>query len=1497
MPIYTVQDNSGRKVKFEWNGAEPPTDSDYEEVFASIGDAPPPTPEPTFAKDESIFEAFTKTGVTQAKAGIARGGAFLAEEAKEIQKVPSIFETFAGAARRGTVTDTGEFIPEEDTRVPTEIPELAEKFAVAREERVERAEEFSQATRKIAAELDEKLTTDPEYQSRVDKTKPWFSPRNLTIKVLESAPLTVAGVGATLLTGLVTRNPAIAATVGGSMFGLVSAGATMTEYEEAVRKDAIKNGRDPQEAVNIARKTIQEASELAGVGEAALEFIPGMMFMKMAGIVGGKQVTKQVTKEALKELSKFSKFMRGMGKLALAEGAEEALQTFKDNAIAKGYYDSERDLLQDVPESAVIGAITGGILGGATVATRAGVEAVVGEKDVDLSEFKVEEEVEVKEPVEETPEVKSARESAEVFQEKFDTELKALAEGLPIEEKIEFAERLVQETGKSAEESAKIFEATEKTLNEIEQVVETPEIDAEVAKQQVQDKIDELAKQKKTAEAATGMNLNKFYRDAINDVLREAGRVADIEVVTPPKPREEGVAIEKPPVTPVVAKTKELAPEVTIGKTTLQGVVDALAKGDLSVLPDIEAGIKEHGVATMQDRVRNMLTEAIFNRTQAEGIEFDEASEQFNKIRPEVDRILSGETVEIKEKEIKEPKEPVKKVIAKKEPVKTESEREVDPEFTITQEEPPKGKLKEKPEDLPDIDTSETDQIELFSFGGAVLKAFNRNSSKGSQPSKRVVQVLAHATKQNMDPTRVSDAQLKKVGLSDKEIIEYRIATNASTAEDLPTTLFREKPTNVTENIIRGVDEFMGVISTRLANISPKMKTAVRKYLFRSMTDTYRDTKRVQDFIEKFSDLSPEDQFNLTKYLMNGDLKQANPILKKNGMSTKQVDQLLLSIKQRVKQAGFDIATIEDYFPRVVHDVDGLLSFIRGKKEWSAIDEAIRKKEKSLPEGESLTDEQKAEVADTMLRGFQIEGISLKDPATDPVHAKKRKIETLDDKLASYYMRADKALMIYLRTMNSSIAKNQFFGKAAKESPVQSDTDSDLNKSIGTLLIQLKKEDKISSQQEKDLRDMLFVIFNPAKTGKAIRDVKEGIYMTTLVNPISALTQLGDMALSAEKSGVFNTVGAATTAAADILRKKKKSEISMEDIGIEHVAVEIENEGELGWLTRNLSNIARGVGLKGLGKDIRRKGALGKGLELSGFSTVDRLGKTTALNASLKKLRKMARKGDLDAIKRIFGNKKENYQPVVDDLIAGKNSDDVLFLLFNELSDIQPITIAEVPEQYLRADMGKLFYALKTFQIKLLDIYRNEIYNEYRAGNRKQAVIKLFRLTTSLAIMNASADELKDFILGRKTDFKDKVIDSLLRLGGMSKFIIWKARREGAYTALINMLAPPFGMTNDVFKDVGLAYDKIMGLEEEEDKKGFRLPKYFPLAGKLYYWWFGNGVQINDKALNNFYHDKIAKARFEGNRSDYVKFKKKARDLNIDISKVKIKNRVKKLKE
>lgn len=108
-----------------------------------------------------------------------------------------------------------------------------------------------------------------------------------------------------------------------------------TGMGEAVDK-AIENGATQEQAVQAARM-----GAVAGATDVVDALIP---------MLGG-------TGRALGLIKKI-----GMRTLygALAEGGQEGLQQVIQNAIAKGIYKPDQDLLEDVPRSAAIGAIVGG---------------------------------------------------------------------------------------------------------------------------------------------------------------------------------------------------------------------------------------------------------------------------------------------------------------------------------------------------------------------------------------------------------------------------------------------------------------------------------------------------------------------------------------------------------------------------------------------------------------------------------------------------------------------------------------------------------------------------------------------------------------------------------------------------------------------------------------------------------------------------------------------------------------------------------------------------------------------------------------------------------------------------------------------------------------------------------------------------------------------------------------------------------------------------------
>ncbi len=642
--------------------------------------------------------------------------------------------------------------------------------------------------------------------------------------------------------------------------------------------------------------------------------------------------------------------------------------------------------------------------------------------------------------------------------------------------------------------------------------------------------------------------------------------------------------------------------------------------------------------------------------------------------------------------------------------------------------------------------------------------------------------------------------------------------------EDLSAHLLATRKSRVWDDIKKGTDRIAGVISTRLKNIHPTIKDAARRYVYNVGQQMSRDNFAAYPFVEKFSKLDDQTKINLSRALLNADKETADRVAAAHGLTAEvqRAREIFFQARERATKAGFDVGQIRNYWARVVKDPEGLLNDLRDTEEWSAIDAAIRVAERERGTSRGLSDEEKATIADLIMRGYPAGSL----PLSGTSHMKDRKFKTIPDKYLKYYMSADQSLISYIRSMNNAIEAARFFGKGKNKNTEQGSmaksaiaimnggnpellTDGDISKSIGDYIIELKNEGKLRGRDELPLKEMLQAIFKPGRTGQGVQMYKNLTYLQLLTQFTPAITQIMDIALTAEQVGYWNTLKVLGKTVAG------KSDVKLADIGLERIIEEM--DGGIGAIAHGLE----------------------KAMKITGFTAIDRIGKETLLSGKLLQFQQQARRGDakLSAlVERVFG--KDEASRVMTALKAGEKSDDTLFLLYNALSDVQPISRIEVPEKYLSSGAGKVFYALKTYQLKLLDVYRNEVWHEIKNGNKIEGYKKLAFLTGALMFLGAGTDELKDWLLGRKTNFSDLVIDNFLRLGGFSKYTISRAREEGIGQSILAQFAPPFGIVDPLTKDI----DELVRKGQLE--KGARFTAYVPVVGKSYYWWFGRGKNL-----------------------------------------------------
>ena len=564
--------------------------------------------------------------------------------------------------------------------------------------------------------------------------------------------------------------------------------------------------------------------------------------------------------------------------------------------------------------------------------------------------------------------------------------------------------------------------------------------------------------------------------------------------------------------------------------------------------------------------------------------------------------------------------------------------------------------------------------------------------------------------------------------------------------------------------------------------------------------------------------MDKNDFSNFDLALKNGDIAMTDQIVKKYGLQDqmKNIRNMLNDIHKRAKEVGIDVGYVENYWPRTIADPKGFVEYMRGQDDWSIIQEALDKKEMEI--GRYLTEEEKAAAINSLLRGYSVSEIRLERPA----NLKERKVDFVTPEMNSFYDTSNNSLIRYVEAVNNQIEAKRFFGGHPEASAVdklfklKDYKYVNIDDSIGAYTLKLLAEGKISPAQESEIREILTARFNARGAHGIVAAYRNLEYIDTMGSPISAITQFGDLAWSLYKSGFYKTSGAFLKSLTG------KSKITKKDIGIDNIAQEFNDS------SKTASYVA-------------------KVFKMTGLNRFDALGKETLINSAYSRLQQEALKKNnrkfINEIRAVFGDEADQ---VITDLKNGVASENVKYLLFSELLDFQPVALSEMPEKYLTGGNGRIFYMLKSFTLKQIDVSRREAFDKIAEGNVKEGLGNLIRFAVAFMLMNGTADVIKDFLLNREIDLNDLLLDNLLRLAGFSKFQIYKAREEGIGSTALRTIVPPAKFIDSLWKDIrsikGAVFDgKQFNLKDIETVQSI------PIAGKLYYWWFGKGREKSNK--------------------------------------------------
>ena len=317
--------------------------------------------------------------------------------------------------------------------------------------------------------------------------------------------------------------------------------------------------------------------------------------------------------------------------------------------------------------------------------------------------------------------------------------------------------------------------------------------------------------------------------------------------------------------------------------------------------------------------------------------------------------------------------------------------------------------------------------------------------------------------------------------------------------------------------------------------------------------------------------------------------------------------------------------------------------------------------------------------------------------------------------------------------------------------------------SIGALVTKLAQDGDIYAKDEKLIRELLLARFNASRVCEPVKMVRDLTYAATLNDITNAITQFGDLAFSVYKYGFEDTFKG----------MKKPFEITLEDLGINDMAHEFSDPSSISkWIRKQFSII--------------------------GLNAIDGLGKNTIIQSALLNAQKKAKANNSELnekLNRIFGKDAEK---VKKDLADGNITDDVIIYAYNELADIQPISEDQTAELYQTGGgFMKLFYTLKTYGIKALDVARSDITNNIQQGilNKNKGQVKkglqnLIKLQMLLWLFGVPVDALKDLLSNRDINIFESMIDTLIPTFIVNRFLFKDVGSRGLGYTIVNFFTP-----------------------------------------------------------------------------------------------------------
>jgi len=663
-------------------------------------------------------------------------------------------------------------------------------------------------------------------------------------------------------------------------------------------------------------------------------------------------------------------------------------------------------------------------------------------------------------------------------------------------------------------------------------------------------------------------------------------------------------------------------------------------------------------------------------------------------------------------------------------------------------------------------------------------------------------------------------------------------------------------------------------VASRLTGFNAALGARMRGFELKLYLTTARDLHIVGQYVKAAKRLKGGDMERLDLALRNGDRETIDAINGTHGLTAQYnaAVQTFATLRARLVSTGMEIGEIANYWPRLILDLDSLMMHYHGTPAAGIIEEAIKqaqakaterakneaealvvaeaKAKKRTPDPKNikeardkadrkLTDEERKAVVGSALRGYR--------PKIDkrPGNVKERTNAVVDVEASKYYADFGNAALSYIERMNEAVAVREFFGAHLKtdtqaETTGEASPKLDLDATIQAYVLDLIDKGELDAKGQRNVIDALNARFTYQKTGGFVATMRSLGHIAALGQITSTITQLGDWQFAMYEAGFFDTLVGTAQALTGT------SKVTRKQLGLDAIAEEFTDPH---FWSRATNLIFKSTGMH----------------------YVITTGQQSLINASIRAMERQARSGRFSRrvqkrLAAIFTDPAE-YAQAVAELREGKTTENTALLAWNVLSDWNPISLSEMPEGYLRHPNGRIFYALKTFDMKRFDAYRRESIDLFTKGtsvaDKARGSRNLLHLAGLFLLAGASVDWLKAWIIGRETTLSNEVWNNVWKLFALNRYSLSRHVRndagvveriagavENLPSATVEWVMPPLSWLTIPFDDLGRITGK-MDRGEPVTFDDFESIRLLPLFGSTIYYRTGRGEERQRKRGGN----------------------------------------------